>query len=178
VLHRLETVVGDGDSVRIARKVAQDLLGAGEGGLAVDDPVLACGVSKKDVALGRGRTEHAGIESLLEFLQKLAPEDPREDSDGEQEFGFGLDPTVTLGAETSAGDDAVEVRVIGQSLGPGVEDGGEADACPQVFGPARNVLEGLGDGTEEESVAKTGVPTQEGMKHVGDGEDDVVILDG
>ena len=134
VFYRLETVVGKGDPVRIAREVAEDLFRTGEGGFAVDDPVLACGASKKGMALGRGRAERAGIESLLEFLEELASEDPREDPDGEQESRLGRDPTVALGVEASAGDDAVKVWVIGEGLGPGMEDRGEADAGPQVLG--------------------------------------------
>ena len=111
VLYRLETVVGDGNSVCIACKVAQNLLGSGEGGFAVDHPVLSCGASKKGMALGRVRSERALIESLLEFLEELASEDLREDVDGEQESRLGLDLTMALGAEASAGDDAVKVRV-------------------------------------------------------------------
>jgi hypothetical protein len=91
---------------------------------------------------------------------------------------LGGDPSLALGAEAATGDDAVEMRMVGEGLGPGMEDGGEADAGSEVLGPPGDVLEGFGDGAEEQVVTETPMGAQEWMEHVGDREDHVVVLDG
>ena len=44
VLQLDEPLVGEGDAIGIATEVGEDLLGAGEGGLAVHDPLLPRGL--------------------------------------------------------------------------------------------------------------------------------------
>jgi hypothetical protein len=41
VLERNQSMIGDGDAVRIASEIVQNMLGTAEGGLGIDDPVLA-----------------------------------------------------------------------------------------------------------------------------------------
>ena len=47
-----ESVVGDGDAVSVAAEVVEDLLGAGEGGLGVDDPL---GLAEGPEVAGEGQ---------------------------------------------------------------------------------------------------------------------------
>lgn len=135
VVDRLDTVVGEGNAVCVATEVAQNLFGTGKRWLAVDDPVVARSATKTSVAVGTGPTERARVESLFELLEELASEDPGEDTDKEQESGFGRDPSVVVsGAESPTGNDAVEVRVEVEGLGPCMEDRREADAGAEVLG--------------------------------------------
>jgi len=178
VVDGIEAVVGDGDAVGVATEVAEDLVGAGERRLAVDHPLLARRLAQPRVAIATWAAEAAGIEGPFEELEELAAEDLGEDTDEEEEPGLGGDPSLALGAEAATGDDAVEMRMVGEGLGPGMEDGGEADAGSEVLGPPGDVLEGFGDGAEEQVVTETPMGAQEWMEHVGDREDHVVVLDG
>ena len=47
ILERNQSMVGDGDAVRIASEIVQNMLGTAEGRLGIDDPVLAKELSEK-----------------------------------------------------------------------------------------------------------------------------------
>jgi hypothetical protein len=50
--------------------------------------------------------------------------------DGEQEVRFAGDPALAVEGDAAAGDEAVNVGMMGQRLPPGVEDGDQADLGP------------------------------------------------
>jgi hypothetical protein len=47
ILERSQSMVGDGDTVRVASEIVQNMLGTAEGWLGIDDPVLVEELSKK-----------------------------------------------------------------------------------------------------------------------------------
>ena len=47
ILERHQSMVGDGDAVRIASEIVQNMLGTAEGWLGIDDPVLVEELSEK-----------------------------------------------------------------------------------------------------------------------------------
>ena len=47
ILEGNQSMVGDGDAVRIASKIVQNMLGTAEGWLGIDDPVLAKELSER-----------------------------------------------------------------------------------------------------------------------------------
>ena len=47
ILERHQSMVGDGDAVRIAGEIVQNMLGTAEGWLGIDDPVLLEELSKE-----------------------------------------------------------------------------------------------------------------------------------
>ena len=47
ILERHQSMVGDGDAVRIAGEIVQNMLGTAEGWLGIDDPVLVEELSEK-----------------------------------------------------------------------------------------------------------------------------------
>ena len=142
VLDGEEAVVGDGDAVGVAAEVVEDLVGAGEGALGVDDPlglaegleVAGEGVGIVESGEGVAELEPAGAEGLLEQFEEEAAEQAGEDPDGEEETGAAGDPAVTVGSDAAAGDDAVQVGVKREHLPPGMQDGEEADLGTEVFG--------------------------------------------
>ena len=143
VLDGEEAVVGDGDAVGVLTEVVEDLVGAGEGALGVDDPLgLAEGLEVagegvgviESGARGAAELEPAGAEGLLEQFEEEAAEQAGEDANGEEEAGAAGDPAVTVGSDAAAGDDAVQVGVKREHLPPGMQDGEEADLGPEVFG--------------------------------------------
>ena len=142
VLDGEEAVVGDGDAVGVAAEVVEDLVGAGEGGLGVDDPlglaegleVAGEGVGVVESGQGVAELKPAGAEGLLEPFEEEAAEQAGEDADGEEETGAAGDPAVTVGSDAATGDDAVQVGVKREHLPPGKQDGEEADLGAEVFG--------------------------------------------
>ena len=136
----------------VAAEVVEDLLGAGEGGLGVDDPVgLAEGLEVTGegggvVERGEGvaELEPAGAEGLLEQLKKEPAEQAGEDADGEEEAGAAADPAVAVGSNPPTGNDAVQVGVQLQGLPPGMQDGEEADLGAEVLGGLRRECAGCG----------------------------------
>ena len=114
-----EAVIGDGDAVSVAAEVVEDLLGAGEGPLGVDDPLdLAEGLEGAGEGSGvveRGEgvveLEPAGAEGLLEQFEEETAEQAGQDPDGDEEAGAAGDPAVAVGSDAAAGGDAVQVRV-------------------------------------------------------------------
>ena len=89
------------------------------------------------------------VEGLLEQAQQLAAEDLGEDAHGQEEVPAGRDPAGVVEGEPPAGDDAVDVRMVEQLLGPGVQDGGEADRRAEAS--AGDCVERLGRGGEQQA---------------------------
>ncbi len=173
-----EPVVGDGHAVGVAAEVAQYLAGSGERRLAVDDPVLTGGSSKSSVRVDVIAAQSFVVEARLEPTQQLGAEELRQDPDGKQETAPGRNPTAAIRVEPTSGDDAVDVRMKEQRLGPGVQHAGKADRRAEVFRVASHVVQGLRDGGEEQAIAESGISAEQGVERVGHGEDDVVVLDG
>ena len=68
--------VGDGDLACVARDIAYDLLGAGQGRLGVDDPTLTSGALEKLFAEGPRQAEAIVGVRRFELVQELSAEDP------------------------------------------------------------------------------------------------------
>lgn len=78
-----------------------------------------------------------------------------------------------IGGKAAGGDDAVDVRVMGEVLRPGMEDGGEADQGTEMTRVGREVEKGLSGSMEQEIVKALGIPKEERAEGIGKGEDDV-----
>ena len=117
VLQGDEPIVGEGDAIGIATEVGEDLLSAGEGGLAVHDPCLAGGLLELTTEVFvRSLANRRPVDGLLEEAEQLAAEDLREHAHGEEEVAAGGDPTGVVDGEPPAGDDAVDVRMVTPSV--------------------------------------------------------------
>src|SRR5206468_4565805 len=93
VLQGDEPIVGEGDAIGIATEVGEDLLSAGEGGLAVHDPLLPGGVLEltTDVVV-RSRADRPPGDGLLEEAEQLTAKDLGEHAHGQEEVAAGGDP--------------------------------------------------------------------------------------
>jgi hypothetical protein len=69
----------------------------------------------------------------------------------------------------------MQVGVIEERLGPGVEEGEQADPSAQVAAVGGGFEESLGDGVEEPVVERPGLAPEEGAELLGDGEDQVEV---
>src|SRR5277367_1563420 len=101
VLDGQNAPVADGDTMRVAGEVLEDLLRRAERRLGVDDPLLVTLVLKERREAGGGRKrsrdagelEGAGARRLREVGEKLAAIEQREDGNGEQEALAAVDPS-------------------------------------------------------------------------------------
>ena len=79
-----------------------------------------------------------------EHRQHLAPEQARQHVDVHEEVGAAGDPSRAIQREPSARHDHVHVRMMGERRAPGVEHGGDADACAETLGVGSDRERGLG----------------------------------
>jgi len=99
-----ETVVGDGDTVSVAPEVTDHLLRPAEGGLGIDDPVLAKQRSEKgrealslsEVLDRSGANQLSLPMSAPQASNKLSPEDFAERLNGQEEREQRLYPSVFI----------------------------------------------------------------------------------
>lgn len=100
-----ETVIGDGDTMGVAPEVTDHLLGAAEGGLGIDNPVLAKERSEKRREAGWlfQRLDRSGANQLFlprgapQAIDKLSPEDLAERFNGQEERVQRMDPSLFVG---------------------------------------------------------------------------------
>lgn len=112
-----ETVVGDGDTMSVASEVADHVRGAAEGGLGVDNPVLAkqCSKERREAlgfcqVLDRSRTSQWLFPmSATQSIHKLCPEDLAERLNGEEERVARVNPPFLVRRDSAAWNDAVNV---------------------------------------------------------------------
>lgn len=127
-----ETFVANGDAMRVAAEIAQDLLRAGHGRLAVDDPLPGRCLTQELVAQRGAQARRVCLERPIEAVEELASEDPGEDAHRHEEPWPGRDPAVPRLGEAAARHDAMDVRVKGERLRPRVEDGDGAGHATQA----------------------------------------------
>ena len=140
VLDLQQAVVGDGNAMGVASEIVDDLSGAAEGLLGVDNPAAVGGGAQpaaESFRVGEGgeiakEAELTVLEGLEQSVTKEMAEAGAEDFDGEEE-GFALfragtgDPALAIEGESAARDNTMQVGVMGQLLAPSVEDGEETE---------------------------------------------------
>jgi len=117
--------------------------------------------------------EPAGLVERRQTIEKQA----REHAHGQEEAGLAGDPARPVRRQAAAGNDDVDVRMMGERRAPGVQHGGEADARAQMFGIGGDGDEGLGGGPEQEVVDGGLVLERDRADRGRQGEDDVIVGD-
>jgi hypothetical protein len=178
-----EPVVGDRDAVGVAREVGQNVVGAVEGWLGVDDPLGATGVVEE--ALERDRSpvpweasvqlERAVSEGFFELRHELAAEDAAKHAHREEEAGSARLPGASVVGQTACGNHAVHMGMMDERLAPGVKDREEAEACAEVAGVLGDLLKRAGCRAQQQVVDDTGVLESERRQHLRQGEDHVSV---
>jgi hypothetical protein len=92
------------------------------------------------------KLERAFAESSLECGDELTAEDTAEHFDGKEEGVAGRNPAIMVRSEAASGDYTVHMRVMLQSLIPGMEDAEEADLGAEVTGVACDFKQRVGAG--------------------------------
>src|ERR1700730_6086272 len=93
----------------------------------------------------------SGIKRLFQGFHKQPAEEAGEDAHRKKESFATRDPAASVGRESAAGNDTMQVRVEHQILSPGVQDSEEADLGTQMFGISSNSAQGF-SGSPEENV--------------------------
>src|SRR6516165_2977268 len=130
-----QAAVGDGDAVRVAREVGQNLLWSGEWRFGVDVPVGV--IERLEERFERRLAGEFGIraEELQSVLpmcgfqqrQHLATEHLRQYWNRQQIILCAADPPRSVERYPAAGHDHVDMWVMRHRRPPGVQDRGEAD---------------------------------------------------
>jgi hypothetical protein len=159
-----DSTVGDRDAMNVAGQVVQNGVGPLDGGLAVDDPVLRPD-GRRDAKLWEG-VEHHVLED--------ATEDPGKGSDRQQVVLACRQP-LAFGGQTASGDEAVDMRMVGERSRPGMQDGQDTDQPADIVRVCRELDQGVGGGLHEEGVQSLLVTPDDVAKFLGQGEDDVKV---
>ena len=168
----------------VARQVGEDGLRSGERSLGVDDPLGAAqrreGGVEGALVGERGEVAEEGEASGgmqgREPFEKEAAEQAGEHPHGQEEAGLAGDPRrePSSAEPTAAGNDDVDVRMVGQRRAPGtVPPGGEADARAEMLRVRGDRGQRLGGGPEQEVVDGRLVLERDGADRGRQGEDDV-----
>ena len=124
-----KAVIGDGHAMRVARQIMQYMLGAAEGRLGIDYPVVAkeCAQERvKGFALCQwpqraGQTEIPFLKRLLQPGDEFAAEHSTEDFHGQQEGIMRLNPTFMVRGQATGRDYTMDMGMVQQVRPPGVE---------------------------------------------------------
>ena len=81
-----------------------------------------------------GEAQPAGVIGVLQVAQKEPAEQARENPHRQEEAGAAGDPARAIERGATAGHDAMDMRVMSESLAPGVEHCGDADAGAEMTG--------------------------------------------
>jgi hypothetical protein len=176
-----DAVVGDGNAIDVAPEVADEVLRGVEGGLGMDDPVVAVQADQQllPVAvvgqLGRAAGEGADGAQVLQGAQEDGAEHRREGERGEEEVLRCPDEGAAVALERAAGDQAMHVRMQLQGLPPGVQHRDDAEIpIPALAGEG---LQCFGGGAHERRVDRARVVLHQAVEGVGQGEDEMEVLD-
>ena len=110
-----------------------------------------------------------------ESFEKEAAKEARQHAHGQEEAGLAGDPARPVRRQAAAGNDEVDMGMMGERRAPGVEDGGEADARAQMLGVGGDRGQRLGGGPEQELVDGGFVVERDRADRRRQGEDDVVV---
>ena len=110
-----------------------------------------------------------------EPFEEEPAEETRQHPHRQEEAGLAGDPARIVQRQAAAGNDDVDVRMVGQRRAPGVQYGGQADARAQMLRVGGDRGQRLRGGPEQEVVDGGLVLERDGADRRRQGEDDVVI---
>ena len=119
--------------------------------------------------------EASGRMQGREPFEEEPAEQARQHAHGQEEAGLAGDPARPVRRQAAAGNDDVDVRMMGQRRAPGVEDGGEADARAEMLRVGGDGDQRLGGGPEQEVVDGRLVVERDRRRSRRQGEDDVIV---
>ena len=136
-----QPAVGDRDPMGVAPEISENLLGASERPLGVDDPFdLAQHVEMADERRRRGEVremteelELCRVGRRLQVLEEQTAIEPRQNAHRKEEARPATNP-APIGGKAAARHEAMSVGMMRQRLAPGVEDGDHPGLGTEVPG--------------------------------------------
>ena len=170
-----QPAIRDGDTMGVGTEITEDVFGAAERRLGVDDPVVAEQRTEPGgKSLRRGqrcklamKLERAFAKSPVERRHELTAKDSAEDFLREEEAVVRGDPAGVIGSEAASGYDAVDMGMMLQSLVPGVEHAEEADLGAEVTRVAGDLEQGFATGAKQKVVEQAFVLRASGARSRG-----------
>ena len=109
-------------------------------------------------------------------LEEQAAKQARQHPHMQEEPWATGNPTGAVRRQTPAGDDHVDMGMVGQRRAPGVQDAGHADPCAEALGVGRDRHHRLGGRLEQQVVHRLLVPVGDAGDLGRQSEDDVEVL--
>jgi hypothetical protein len=155
-----DAIVAEGHPKEIRRQIFEHGLSAA-GRFTVHDPVLLPGLRR-----------HLAVEgSFLEGITELGAEDLAESFDGRQKSGMlGGKPLLGIGGEAASGHQIMDMGMVVEIAGPGLEDTEEAELATHPTGVEGELLQSRRGSTEQEIVNQLLVAAGEFSQEVGESE--------
>jgi hypothetical protein len=155
-----QAMVGDGDAMGVAGEIVENMVGTAEGRLGIDDPVLlaelpeevAEGLTQGELLNRSMKLQPVVLEQLTELVTELVAEDFAERLDGQEESGRGIDPSGAVEAQTTSGNDVMDVGMMLEVLSPAMEHAEEPCLRAEILGIAGSFEQRRGTGAEEQIV--------------------------
>lgn len=152
-----QPAVGDRNAMGVRAEITQGMFGAAERGLGIGHPVVTeqqakpCGEAAWfgqacEVAI---ELEPTLVESGPQLGNELASENAAKYLHGQKERVPRRNPAGMVGSEASGGCDAVDMRMMMQTLVPGMQHAEEAYLYAEVTRIASDLDHGCGAGLEE-----------------------------
>src|ERR1700733_12101521 len=179
-----DTVVGNGDAMRVAGQIVEDMFGPAERSFGVDYPILTEQRSQKSVEGFRfaeglqasGKEQFPVLEGMLETVDELAAKYAAQHFYRQEEGIARMHPALVIGRETAGGDHAMDMRVMLEGLSPGVEHTQETDLGAEMLGIGGNLHQGRVAGAKQEIVDDLLVLQSHPRQLVGNREDDMDVV--
>jgi hypothetical protein len=96
----------------------------------------------------------------------------------DEEVIFATLPCPSVTGQASAGNDAVDMRMVHQILAPGVQDADKPDRSSKMFRICSKFCQGFRNSFEQKTVEDFLIPEHKGIELIGESEDHVEVRDG
>jgi len=184
-IHADQSMIGNGDPVRVPAQVGQCLGRPGEGALGEHNPFGAAQRRQHHIeftAVGEWHqfaeeTHLASAMDRRQLVKEQAAIEPRKHAHGQKEAGTAGDPSLAIGRYPTARDNAVDVGMVRQRLPPCVQHHRRADLGAETSGIAGNRAQRFGCSLEQHSIKQCLVLAGDGRDRCRQGEHDMEIRD-
>ena len=163
-----QSMIGDGNAMRVTAEITQYLFGTAEGRFGIDDPFVPMQLSHergKAVPPVQVLDLSIKVQALLrigffESFHELATKYTLQDLQWQKESVRSLYPVLAARGKSTRWNHAVDVRMKQHVLPPSVQDAEEANFRSKMFRIRCDFDEGVGHGAEQQA-AKFGLILQD-----------------
>ena len=117
------------------------------------------------------------FKGLLEVVKEQSTKQAGQNPNRKKETHSAGNPAAAVDRQTAAGNDAMQVWMVQESLAPSVEHCKETDLGTEVFWVSRNASQSLAGRTKEDVVDHLLIVEREVSELVGNGEHHVKVVD-